>query len=177
MVSAKKGKLAMPDDPSDWPACPAKKSGRKFGRNVYTAAPVAAPFRICIRLANGAYSASDGETTEKEIMPRTASLKIVERKIRELEAKAEALKQKEKPGIKQLKGVLVKYRLTRSDVDLVLNGRVRRGGGSKLAGRKLKPKYRNPANKSETWSGRGLHPKWLIAAMKATNKKLEHFAI
>ena len=109
-------------------------------------------------------------------MPRTASLRVIERQIRELEAKAEALKQKEKAGIKQLKALLVKYRLTSSDVALVLNG----GGRprtSKLAGRKLRPKYRNPANKSETWSGRGLQPKWLTAAMKETGKKLDHFAI
>ena len=108
-------------------------------------------------------------------MPRTASLKVIERKIKELEAKAESLKQKEKPGLKQLKAIMVKYRLTRSDVDSVLNGRGR--GASKLAGRKLKPKYRNPANKSETWSGRGLQPRWLIAAIKDTGKKVEHFAI
>jgi len=110
-------------------------------------------------------------------MPRTASLKVIERKIKELEAKAEALKKQDKPGLKQLKALLVRYRLTRSDVDAVFNGRGRRGAASKLAGRKLKPKYRNPANKAETWSGRGLQPKWLIAAMKETGKKLEHFAI
>ena len=50
-------------------------------------------------------------------MPRTASLKVVERQIRELEAKAEALKRAEKPGIKQLKAVMVRYRLSRSDVN------------------------------------------------------------
>jgi DNA-binding protein H-NS len=108
-------------------------------------------------------------------MPRTASLKVVERQIKELKAKAEALKQTDKPGLKQLKAVMIKYRLTRSDVDAALKGRRRRG--SKLAGRKLKPKYRNPNNKSEAWSGRGLQPKWLIAAMKSTGKKLEHFAV
>lgn len=110
-------------------------------------------------------------------MPRVASLKVIERKIRELQAKAESLKQRQKPGIKQLKTVLTKYGLTRADVDLALNGHGRRGGGSKLAGRKLKPKYRNPADKSETWSGRGLRPKWLIAAMKETGRKLDDFAI
>src|SRR5262245_53529594 len=108
-------------------------------------------------------------------MPRIASLKVIERQIQELEAKAEALKQRRKPGLKQLKTVLLKYRLTRSDVELVLNGHGARA--SKLAGRKLKPKYRNPANKSETWSGRGLRPRWLTTAMKATGKKLETFAI
>jgi len=110
-------------------------------------------------------------------MPRTASLKVIERQIRELEANADALKHREKPGIKQLKAVLVKYRLTPSDVELAMNGHGRHVGGSKLAGRKLKPKYRNPANKTETWSGRGLQPRWLVAAMKLTGKKLDHFEI
>jgi DNA-binding protein H-NS len=38
------------------------------------------------------------------------------------------------------------------------------------------PKYRNPENRSETWAGRGLTPRWLAAAIKA-GKKLEHFSI
>jgi DNA-binding protein H-NS len=38
------------------------------------------------------------------------------------------------------------------------------------------PKYRNPENPSETWAGRGLRPRWLVAAIKA-GKKLEHFSI
>jgi DNA-binding protein H-NS len=38
------------------------------------------------------------------------------------------------------------------------------------------PKYRNPENPSETWAGRGLRPRWLVAAMKG-GKKLEDFAI
>jgi DNA-binding protein H-NS len=109
-------------------------------------------------------------------MPRTASLSVIERKIKELQAKAEAVKAQEKPGIKRLKAVVAKYRLIRSDVDAALKGRGRGAGRSKLAGRKLKPKYRNTANKSETWSGRGLRPKWLVAAMKG-GKKLEDFAI
>jgi DNA-binding protein H-NS len=108
-------------------------------------------------------------------MPRVASIKVIERQIRELEQKAEAIKRYEKPGIKQLRQVVSKYRLTRNDVDLVLKPGRRKSGA--LAGRKLKPKFRNPANRSETWSGRGLQPKWLIAAMKGTGQKLEHFAI
>ena len=32
---------------------------------------------------------------------------------------------------------------------------------------KVKPKYRNPANKTETWSGRGRQPRWFAAAIKA----------
>jgi DNA-binding protein H-NS len=38
------------------------------------------------------------------------------------------------------------------------------------------PKYRNPENPYETWAGRGLKPRWLIAAIKG-GKKLEDFAI
>jgi DNA-binding protein H-NS len=38
------------------------------------------------------------------------------------------------------------------------------------------PKYRNPKNPAETWAGRGLKPRWLVAAMKS-GKTLEDFAI
>jgi len=38
------------------------------------------------------------------------------------------------------------------------------------------PKYRNPKSPAETWSGRGLKPRWLAAAVKA-GKKLEDFSI
>lgn len=109
-------------------------------------------------------------------MPRRASLKSIEAKIRELQAKAEALKQTEKPGIKQLKAVLKKYKLTKADVEQAMDGRSRGGRGSALKGKKVKPKYRNPANRSETWTGRGLRPRWMVAALKG-GKKLEDFAI
>jgi DNA-binding protein H-NS len=41
---------------------------------------------------------------------------------------------------------------------------------------KVAPKYRNPANPSETWAGRGQPPRWLAAELK-TGKKLEDFLI
>ncbi len=47
------------------------------------------------------------------------------------------------------------------------------------AGRKLgkvPPKYRNPANTKETWTGRGKQPRWL-AAYVASGKKPEEFLI
>jgi DNA-binding protein H-NS len=37
------------------------------------------------------------------------------------------------------------------------------------------PKYRNPQT-SETWSGRGKQPRWLVAALK-TGRKVEDFEI
>jgi DNA-binding protein H-NS len=50
---------------------------------------------------------------------------------------------------------------------------------SPTAGRKLgkvAPKYRNPANTKETWTGRGKQPRWL-AAYVASGKKPEEFLI
>jgi len=50
---------------------------------------------------------------------------------------------------------------------------------SPTAGRKLgkvAPKYRNPANTKETWTGRGKQPRWL-AAHTAKGKKVEEFLI
>ena len=44
------------------------------------------------------------------------------------------------------------------------------------AGRKIAPKYRNPANRKETWTGRGRQPRWL-AALVAKGKKPEDFLI
>ena len=38
------------------------------------------------------------------------------------------------------------------------------------------PKYANPADKAETWSGRGRKPRWFAAALKA-GKKPEQMAI
>jgi DNA-binding protein H-NS len=41
---------------------------------------------------------------------------------------------------------------------------------------KVFPKYQNPAVPSETWSGRGKQPRWLVSALKA-GKSIEEFEI
>lgn len=41
---------------------------------------------------------------------------------------------------------------------------------------KVPPKYRNPAKPGETWSGRGLPPRWMAAQLKK-GKKREDFLI
>lgn len=38
------------------------------------------------------------------------------------------------------------------------------------------PKYRNPAQPAETWSGRGKQPRWLVAQLNS-GKKLDDFRI
>jgi DNA-binding protein H-NS len=46
--------------------------------------------------------------------------------------------------------------------------------GRKLG--KVPPKYRNPANPKETWTGRGKQPRWL-ASLLSKGKKAEEFLI
>jgi DNA-binding protein H-NS len=50
-----------------------------------------------------------------------------------------------------------------------------RGRGAGRGG-KVAPKYRNPDNKMETWTGRGRQPRWLVAKL-AKGGKLADFAI
>ena len=50
-----------------------------------------------------------------------------------------------------------------------------KGGKGRSLG-KVPPKYRNPANAEETWTGRGRQPRWL-ASETAAGKSLEDFLI
>ncbi len=62
--------------------------------------------------------------------------------------------------------------LTASDIAKALNAgkpaKAKTANVTKKSGprSKVAPKYRNPANPSETWTGRGVSPKW-IADLKA----------
>ncbi|MEP7044307.1 MAG: H-NS histone family protein, partial [Dokdonella sp.] len=47
----------------------------------------------------------------------------------------------------------------------------RAGSGRGKARGKVKPKYRNPADPSATWSGRGKRPRWFSAALAAGKKE------
>jgi DNA-binding protein H-NS len=40
----------------------------------------------------------------------------------------------------------------------------------------ISPKYRNPERPSETWSGRGKQPRWLVAHLKSGGR-IDDFAI
>lgn len=48
--------------------------------------------------------------------------------------------------------------------------------GDTKARKKVEPRYQNPANASETWTGRGKQPRWL-AAQLAAGKPLSEFQI
>ncbi len=44
-------------------------------------------------------------------------------------------------------------------------------GKTKRVGAPVAPKYRNPANPTQTWSGRGKRPHWFNDALKAGKKE------
>ncbi|MEY2169833.1 MULTISPECIES: H-NS histone family protein [unclassified Rhodanobacter] len=43
--------------------------------------------------------------------------------------------------------------------------------GKRRSGGTVPPKYRNPANAEQTWSGRGKRPRWFNEALKAGKKE------
>ena len=50
-------------------------------------------------------------------------------------------------------------------------GKVRKGKGT------VAPKYRDPKNLENTWTGRGRMPRWMVAALKGGKAKKEDFLI
>src|SRR5215813_12121336 len=69
--------------------------------------------------------------------------------------------------------VEIENQLEKMDKAIALVSR-RRAGGSTLKGKKEPPKYLGPSG--ETWAGRGVKPRWLVAAMKG-GKKIDDFLI
>jgi DNA-binding protein H-NS len=51
------------------------------------------------------------------------------------------------------------------------------GRGRSLKGTTVPPKYRDPENPSNTWTGRGRPPRWLTAATKGVKKKFDDYLI
>lgn len=61
-------------------------------------------------------------------------------------------------------------------VTVTIDGVKSSGKGSPRKGQKVAPKYKNPQNPIETWTGRGVKPRWLKALTDA-GKKIEDFLI
>jgi DNA-binding protein H-NS len=98
-------------------------------------------------------------------------LKTLRAQIKRLEQEAERIEQATKPGIAQLQAVIRKYGLTPADVETAMKGSdllQRKRGVPK--GTRLRPKYRNPENSSQTWAGRGLKPAWLVGLLRRGTK-------
>lgn len=80
---------------------------------------------------------------------------------------ATAQREERQAAIAQVKSLMAEHGLTMAD----LSSRTKpKAGGGKVA-----PKYRDKAS-GDTWSGRGLQPRWLKAAL-ASGKKLSDFAV
>ena len=83
---------------------------------------------------------------------------------------AETRRAERNEAIAQIKTLMADHGLTAADLSGRAGKARKPGGGGKVAA-----KYRNKAT-GESWSGRGLQPRWLKAAL-ATGKKLSDFAV
>jgi DNA-binding protein H-NS len=82
----------------------------------------------------------------------------------------EAARNERADAVAKVKALMAEYGLTVAD--LGSRGPARAG---KASGGKVAAKYRDAAT-GQTWSGRGLRPNWLKAAL-ASGRKLEDFAV
>jgi DNA-binding protein H-NS len=100
-----------------------------------------------------------------------ASLKDLIAQKEALEHEIERTRQKDRSdAIAKVRAVMDEYGLTAADLSTRSAAKARVGKGKKVAA-----KYRD-ATTGETWSGRGLQPKWLKAAL-AQGRALADFAV
>jgi DNA-binding protein H-NS len=97
----------------------------------------------------------------QELLAQKAAL---EKKIAEAQRTAKA------DAIAKVKALMAEYGLTAADLAGKTSATPKADAGKKVAA-----KYRDPST-GQTWTGRGLKPKWLQAAL-TTGKSLEDFAI
>jgi DNA-binding protein H-NS len=112
--------------------------------------------------------------TYQELISQKAAL---EKQAAALEDQIENARRAERAGVLgQIKELMERHGVTLAELGGAKGSarapRVAKGTGS---GRKVAAKYRNPAT-GDTWSGRGLKPNWLKAAL-AEGKKIEDFAL
>ena len=82
----------------------------------------------------------------------------------------ETQREERSAAIAQIKALMAQHGLSLADIGGRSPAPQVKAGGSKVAA-----KYRDPAT-GTTWSGRGLQPKWLKAALEA-GRSLSDFAI
>lgn len=95
----------------------------------------------------------------------------------ELERQIEATRRNERgDAIAKIKALMSEQGLTLADISgKTPTPRTPNSGGGRAPGSKVAAKYRNSAT-GESWSGRGLQPKWLKAAL-ASGRKIEEFTV
>ncbi|MBA3589025.1 MAG: H-NS histone family protein [Methylibium sp.] len=114
--------------------------------------------------------------TYQELISQKAAL---EKQAAELHDQIETARQGEHTeAVAQIKALMEKHGVTMAELGGTKGKPGRTPRAAKAAngpGRKVAPKYRNPAT-GDTWSGRGLQPNWLKAAL-ASGKKIDEFAL
>ena len=89
-----------------------------------------------------------------------------------LEREIERAKQQGRTdAIEKIRALMAEYGLSAAD----LAGKTARAKSGKSKTAKVPAKYRDSST-GETWSGRGLQPRWLKAAL-AAGRKLDEFAL
>jgi DNA-binding protein H-NS len=112
-------------------------------------------------------------------MARRTSIESLNKKIAALELQKKKLLTVEKPGIAQVRKLVVKFKLSAADLKAVFGkktknqakGQKKSRRKSSLAGKKVAAKYRDASGNS--WTGRGRVPKWIQEAEKAGHKRDE----
>ena len=82
---------------------------------------------------------------------------------------AEVQREERGQAVAKIRALMAEYGLALADIS------ARAHAAPRKTSSKVAPKYRNPAT-GDTWSGRGLKPNWLRAAL-ASGRALEDFAI
>jgi DNA-binding protein H-NS len=82
----------------------------------------------------------------------------------------DAQREERASAIAQVRALMAEHGLTLADLGTRGAGPARKAGGAKVPA-----KYRDPVT-GDAWSGRGLQPKWLKAAL-ASGKQLSDFAV
>jgi DNA-binding protein H-NS len=85
-----------------------------------------------------------------------------------------AAKRKDELAVETVQKVRDRINKILSDEGLTLEmvyGNRRGGSRGKTVKFKVKPKYRNPADPTQQWTGRGLKPRWFSAALAAGKKE------
>jgi DNA-binding protein H-NS len=103
------------------------------------------------------------------------TLDQIQKQIADLQSQADQMVREQKSGaISDIREKMAMYDITFEEIGGKGAGRKSQ---SKVAGIKPKvnPKFKNQ-DTGETWSGRGLKPRWLVAAIGA-GKKVEDFKI
>jgi len=109
----------------------------------------------------------------------TATIDLKGKSFEELDALEDAIaKARKQRADSERKSALEAARAAVKPFGFTLEELLGKGRGKKASGSRspVLPKYFNPKNSEETWSGRGRKPKWVEAALK-TGKKLEDLAI